>query len=60
MREKAKGLSEAWLAVWIGLFISVLSLGAFAGMGILGWGVTKRAASPFFPGLSYQESENIS
>ncbi len=40
MEEKAKGLSEDWLAVWIGLFIFLLSLGAFAGMDILGWGVT--------------------
>ncbi len=40
MREKAKGLSEDWLAVWIGLFIFILSLGTFAGMDILGWGVT--------------------
>jgi uncharacterized membrane protein YadS len=40
MEEKAKGISEDWLAVWIGLFIFVLSLGTFAGMDILGWGVT--------------------
>jgi uncharacterized membrane protein YadS len=40
MQEKAKGISEDWLAVWIGLFIFVLSLGAFVGMDILGWGVT--------------------
>jgi uncharacterized membrane protein YadS len=40
MQEKAKGISEDWLAVWIGLFIFILSLGAFVGMDILGWGVT--------------------
>jgi len=40
MEEKTKGISEDWLAVWIGLFIFVVSLGAFVGMDILGWGVT--------------------
>ena len=40
MEEKAKGISEDWLAVWIGLFIFVISLGAFIGMDVLGWGVT--------------------
>jgi uncharacterized membrane protein YadS len=34
------GLSEDWLAVWIGLTIFVLSLGVFVGWDILGWGVT--------------------
>ncbi len=40
MDEKTKGISEDWLAVWIGLFIFVVSLGAFVGMDILNWGVT--------------------
>jgi uncharacterized membrane protein YadS len=40
MEEKAKGISEDWLAVWIGLFIFVVSLGAFIGMDVLNWGVT--------------------
>jgi uncharacterized membrane protein YadS len=40
MEEKAKGISEDWLAVWIGLFIFVISLGAFVGTDILNWGVT--------------------
>ena len=40
MEEKAKGISEDWLAVWIGLFIFVVSLGAFVGIDTLGWGVT--------------------
>ena len=40
MEEKTKGISEDWLAVWIGLFIFVISLGAFVGTDVLGWGVT--------------------
>ena len=40
MQEQTKGISEDWLAVWIGLFIFVVSLGAFAGRDLLGWGVT--------------------
>lgn len=40
MEEKKNGISEDWLAVWIGLFIFILSLGTFAGKDILGWGVT--------------------
>jgi uncharacterized membrane protein YadS len=40
MEEKTKGISEDWLAVWIGLFIFVISLGAFVGKDVLTWGVT--------------------
>jgi len=40
MEEKTKGISEDWLAVWIGLFIFVVSLGAFIGTDVLNWGVT--------------------
>ena len=40
MEEKAKGISEDWLAVWIGLFIFVVSLGAFIGVDVLKWVVT--------------------
>jgi uncharacterized membrane protein YadS len=40
MEEKPIGISEDWLAVWIGLFIFILSLGTFVGMDFLGWGVT--------------------
>ena len=40
MEEKARGISEDWLAVWIGLFIFIVSLGAFVGMDVLNWGVT--------------------
>ncbi len=39
MEEKTKGLSEDWLALWLGLAIFVLSLFTFSGMDILGWGV---------------------
>src|SRR6266496_5359951 len=38
--QDAKGVSEDWLSVWIGLFIFVLSLGVFVGADILGWGIT--------------------
>jgi uncharacterized membrane protein YadS len=39
MQEKAKGISEDWMALWLGLFIFILSLGTFGGMDILGWGI---------------------
>src|SRR5512140_2854945 len=39
MEEKAKGISEDWMALWLGLFIFILSLGTFGGMDILGWGI---------------------
>ncbi len=39
MQEKTKGMSEDWLALWLGLFIFVLSLGVFQGADILGWGI---------------------
>ncbi len=39
MEEKTKGLSEDWLALWLGLAIFVLSLFTFSGMDILGWGI---------------------
>lgn len=35
-----KGISEDWLAVWIGLFIFILSLGVFVGVDLLGFGIT--------------------
>lgn len=39
--ERKNGwLSEDWLALWLGLFIFMLSLGAFQGVDILGWGAT--------------------
>jgi uncharacterized membrane protein YadS len=39
MEEKAKGLSEDWLALWLGLAIFVLSLFTFSGNDFLGWGI---------------------
>ena len=39
MEEKGKGLSEDWLALWLGLFIFVISLFTFSGTDLLGWGV---------------------
>ena len=39
MEEKEKGISEDWLALWIGLAIFILGLGAFIGWEILGWGI---------------------
>lgn len=40
MEEVKRGISEDWLAVWIGLFIFVLSLGVFVGADLLGFGIT--------------------
>jgi len=40
MQERSRGLSEDWLAVWIGLGIFVLALGVLAGVDALGWVVT--------------------
>ncbi|NJD57489.1 MAG: putative sulfate exporter family transporter [Nitrospirae bacterium] len=40
--EKKKGISEDWLALWLGLFIFVLSLGVFGGADILGWGISTK------------------
>jgi len=38
--QAARGVSEDWLSLWIGLLIFVLSLGVFVGADVLGWGVT--------------------
>src|SRR5258706_15220925 len=40
MNSTAKGISEDWLSVWIGLLVFVLALGLLAGTDILGWVVT--------------------
>src|SRR5216683_8225031 len=40
MNPVAKGISEDWLSVWIGLLVFVLALGALGGTDILGWVVT--------------------
>jgi uncharacterized membrane protein YadS len=37
MDQGARGLSEDWLSVWIGLLVFVLALGALAGTDLLGW-----------------------
>ncbi|MGE5301007.1 MAG: putative sulfate exporter family transporter [Acidobacteriota bacterium] len=39
MEEQKKGMSEDWLSVWIGLFIFFVSLLAFKGVDIFGWGI---------------------
>ena len=39
MHENARGISEDWMALWLGLFIFILSLGIFGGMDVLGWGI---------------------
>ena len=36
--KKARGISEDWLALWLGLLIFLLSLGVFWNTDILGWG----------------------
>src|SRR5438876_9265085 len=40
MNPVAKGISEDWLSVWIGLLVFVLALGALGGTDMLGWVVT--------------------
>ena len=40
MDQRAQGISEDWLSLWIGLLVFVLSLGVLAGADILGWAVT--------------------
>jgi len=37
--QNSRRLSEDWLALWLGLFIFVLSLGVFGGVDVLGWAV---------------------
>jgi uncharacterized membrane protein YadS len=36
---RKRGISEDWLALWLGLFIFILSLFTFGGTDILGWGI---------------------
>ena len=38
--DQARGMSEDWLSVWIGLLIFVLALGLLGGVDSLGWVVT--------------------
>src|SRR5437773_10618547 len=40
MNPTAKGISEDWRSVWIGLLVFVLALGMLAGADVLGWVVT--------------------
>ena len=40
MDQKAQGIGEDWLSVWIGLGIFVLSLGLLVNADLLGWAVT--------------------
>src|SRR2546426_12384514 len=40
MEQRAGGLTEDWLSVWIGLAVFVLAFGVLAGFDVLGWGVT--------------------
>jgi uncharacterized membrane protein YadS len=42
MNKQPRGITEDWLALWIGLGIFVLSLGALAGADLLGWSVTTK------------------
>ncbi|MBF0473734.1 MAG: putative sulfate exporter family transporter [Nitrospirae bacterium] len=42
MEEKTKGISEDWLALLLGLFIFIVSLGVFGGVDLLGWGVSTK------------------
>ena len=54
MEETRRRFSEDWLALFLGLFIFVLSLGVFGGFDLLGWGVKtnvwidpRKALTPF-------------
>ncbi|HET9668116.1 MAG TPA: putative sulfate exporter family transporter [Casimicrobiaceae bacterium] len=40
MDQRAQGISEDWLSLWIGLAIFVLSLGLLVNADLLGWAVT--------------------
>ncbi len=40
MNQSAKGMSEDWLSLWIGLLLFVLALGVVVGIDVLGWVVT--------------------
>ncbi|HMH19274.1 MAG TPA: hypothetical protein VK572_14130, partial [Burkholderiales bacterium] len=40
MNPTAKGISEDWLSVWIGLLVFVLALGVTGEADLLGWVVT--------------------
>jgi uncharacterized membrane protein YadS len=57
--QNVRKLSEDWLALWLGVFIFVLSLGVFAGFDVFGWGIKTsvwidigKAMSPFSKGYA--------
>ncbi len=57
--QNARKLSEDWLALWLGLFVFVLSLGVFGGIDVLGWGIKTsvwidlgKAMAPFSKGYA--------
>jgi uncharacterized membrane protein YadS len=52
MNEQRRGISEDWLAVWVGLLIFALALGALAGADLLGWGVTTKVWTDFTKALA--------
>ncbi len=39
MEEQKRGISEDWLALWLGLAVFILGLGVFNGWDLLGWGI---------------------
>ncbi|MDR2214833.1 MAG: YeiH family protein [Nevskiaceae bacterium] len=41
-QQTSKGISEDWLAVWLGLIVIALALLSYAGPNLLGWVVTTR------------------
>src|SRR4029079_7122663 len=45
VNDRAQGLSEDWLSVWIGLLIFALSLGVLGGADLLGWVVSTQVWS---------------
>lgn len=64
MQKKTNGVSEDWLAVWLGLFLFAIPLGVFGGADLLGWGVKTnvwidlgKALSPF--SKSYEKIPGI-
>jgi uncharacterized membrane protein YadS len=57
--QSTRKLSEDWLALWLGLFVFLLSLGAFGGVDVLGWAVktnvwidVRKALTPFSKGYA--------
>lgn len=57
MAERTKGISEDWLSLWLGLFIFVLSIGVFAGIDLLGWGVSVNVWTDITKGLGTVNKE---